>query len=273
MSSDYDLTLIPSCSKEAFAPSDNSDNAYELVDGSLVNWLQWGSSGSLATDTIEGAISVVFDTTAPLCNDDLSSEAICQTPHPGPGSCTFQCEVLPDDTKDPRETATPVGQTSSKPLPNIVRTLPTEISRASNNCEFSTQRRSNSKYSKSSRKNSDRSSRKSIPPTATTLVVLESASGFTRDSPSIRKINHCHIEKQYRTRLNASFQDLLRALPQKVVGQSQIDSLNRPRKGNTGKRQVLELARRHIELLERRLTWLEEDRRALISDLEDLKGL
>ena len=100
LSSDYDLSTIPSCSQEAFAPS---ENAHGLVDNSLVNWPQWESSRSLATDTIEGPISVVFDTTAPLCNDDLSSEVICRTPYQGPGSCASQSGVLSGDMKDPRE--------------------------------------------------------------------------------------------------------------------------------------------------------------------------
>jgi hypothetical protein len=52
LSSDYDLTPILSCSQEAFAPF---DNAYDLVDDNLANWLQRESLSDLATDTIEDA--------------------------------------------------------------------------------------------------------------------------------------------------------------------------------------------------------------------------
>jgi hypothetical protein len=184
--------------------------------------------------------------------------------------------------KDARETATPAYQTSSRqenptfaaqPLANLACALSTEISKASDSCEFSTQLRTSPEYSKASSKSSVQSSQKSPCPTTTTLVVLESASGVTRDSQFKHKTNHCRVERRYRTRLNTSFQNLLRALPQKVVGQSQVDSLNMPRKRNIGKGEVLELARRHIKALEERLTWLEEDRKALISGLKDLKGL
>ncbi|KAH7348269.1 hypothetical protein BKA65DRAFT_500267 [Rhexocercosporidium sp. MPI-PUGE-AT-0058] len=279
LSSSYDLTPISSCSQEALSPS---DNAYKPVDDNFVNWLQWESSRCLAADAIEGAISVVFDPTAPLYNDDWWPEAIGRVQYSGLDSCNFQGEVLSDGIEDPRETAMPAYQASprqegpasaAKPLPSLKCTLPDEISQASGSCEFNTQLRINSEYSKTPRKNPDRSLRKSTRPAPTTLAVLEPVSGATTDSSFRRKRNHSRAEKQYRTRLDTSFQNLLRALPLKVMEQSQIDSLHRPRKGNVGKGEVLELARRYIEALEERLSWFEEERKTGIGRLENFRGL
>ncbi|KAI5928700.1 hypothetical protein F4810DRAFT_717258 [Camillea tinctor] len=92
---------------------------------------------------------------------------------------------------------------------------------------------------------------------------------------------HNNVEKQYRNRLNAHFENLLNALPESmqcgegvdgagggVVGES-LDSSDR----RVSKAEVLDMARRHIKALERECAMLEGERDELRDNMEKLRWL
>ncbi|KUJ21427.1 uncharacterized protein LY89DRAFT_681934 [Mollisia scopiformis] len=82
------------------------------------------------------------------------------------------------------------------------------------------------------------------------------------------------VEKQYRTRLNGQFSTLLSSLPPDVVG-NETDSYGRVDSGaekKVSKAEVLVLAKKHIENLERTKKSLECDKKALMEDVQRLKG-
>ncbi|KAE8440645.1 hypothetical protein EG329_006997 [Mollisiaceae sp. DMI_Dod_QoI] len=88
------------------------------------------------------------------------------------------------------------------------------------------------------------------------------------------RTSHNLVEKQYRTRLNGQFSTLLSALPKDVVG-TEVDGFGAVDSGaekRVSKAEVLVLAKKHIENLERSKKSLELDKRALIEDLQQLKG-
>ncbi|KAI0486921.1 hypothetical protein F4859DRAFT_527099 [Xylaria cf. heliscus] len=85
---------------------------------------------------------------------------------------------------------------------------------------------------------------------------------------------HNNVEKQYRNRLNAHFESLLSALPermQSVDGEEggDLDAGDR----RVSKAEVLEMARRHIKSLERECAVLEGERDELRDNMERLRWL
>ncbi|KAI0804158.1 hypothetical protein GGR55DRAFT_335316 [Xylaria sp. FL0064] len=95
-------------------------------------------------------------------------------------------------------------------------------------------------------------------------------------TPEERKSRETHnnVEKQYRNRLNAHFESLLSALPERMqCGEGDeggdLDSGDR----RVSKAEVLEMARRHIKALERECAVLEGERDELRDNMERLRWL
>lgn len=94
-----------------------------------------------------------------------------------------------------------------------------------------------------------------------------------------RKSRNSHniVEKQYRNRLNARFESLLNALPDTIRGEggsgedSEIQNFDIGEK-RVSKAEVLDMARRHIQALERDRDALEKERDDLLDDMEQLRG-
>jgi hypothetical protein len=79
------------------------------------------------------------------------------------------------------------------------------------------------------------------------------------------RTNHNQVEKQYRNRLNSQFKTLLQSLP-RGEGLSSADK-------GVSKAEVLVLARKHIEELEREKTVLAEENQELQGGVIELKGM
>ncbi|KAI1154944.1 hypothetical protein F4825DRAFT_470882 [Nemania diffusa] len=85
---------------------------------------------------------------------------------------------------------------------------------------------------------------------------------------------HNNVEKQYRNRLNAHFESLLSALPERMQSGEgdeggDLDAGDR----RVSKAEVLEMARRHIKALERECAVLEGERDELRDNMERLRWL
>ncbi|GAP89303.1 putative allergen fus c 3 [Rosellinia necatrix] len=85
---------------------------------------------------------------------------------------------------------------------------------------------------------------------------------------------HNNVEKQYRNRLNAHFESLLSALPERMQSGDgddgdDLDAGDR----RVSKAEVLEMARRHIKALERECAALEGERDELRDNMERLRWL
>ncbi|KAI0402935.1 hypothetical protein F4802DRAFT_332355 [Xylaria palmicola] len=85
---------------------------------------------------------------------------------------------------------------------------------------------------------------------------------------------HNNVEKQYRNRLNAHFESLLSALPERMQSGDgeeggDLDTGDR----RVSKAEVLEMARRHIKALERECAVLEGERDELRENMERLRWL
>jgi hypothetical protein len=102
----------------------------------------------------------------------------------------------------------------------------------------------------------------------------KSESPISENSKGART-SHNLVEKQYRTRLNGQFSTLLGCLPAEVVG-SEADGFGRTDGGGSERRvskaEVLVLAKKHIEDLERDKSRLEQQRQALLEDVQRLKS-
>ncbi|KAI8966763.1 hypothetical protein F5Y11DRAFT_2712 [Daldinia sp. FL1419] len=86
---------------------------------------------------------------------------------------------------------------------------------------------------------------------------------------------HNQVEKQYRNRLNAHFESLLDALPETMQageGDDDGEALDLTDR-RVSKAEVLDMARRHIQTLERECTALEGERDELRNDMERLRWL
>jgi hypothetical protein len=88
------------------------------------------------------------------------------------------------------------------------------------------------------------------------------------------RTSHNLVEKQYRNRLNGQFSTLLSSLPSDVVG-AEVRGVGKRDSGGAEKKvskaEVLILAKQHIETLEKSRRKLEEDKRALLVDVQRLK--
>ncbi|KAH8679711.1 hypothetical protein BGZ60DRAFT_400501 [Tricladium varicosporioides] len=98
------------------------------------------------------------------------------------------------------------------------------------------------------------------------------------DDPRTKTTNprtsHNIVEKRYRTRLNGQFSMLLEVLPPDWVS-AEVGGYRRDGSGGAekvSKAEVLMLAKRHIETLEREKRGLEDENRALMEDMRALKG-
>ena len=94
-----------------------------------------------------------------------------------------------------------------------------------------------------------------------------------------RKSRNSHniVEKQYRNRLNARFESLLNALPDTIRGEGGSGEEGETQNFDIGekrvsKAEVLDMARRHIQSLERDRDALEKERDELLEDMEQLRG-
>ncbi|KAI0114989.1 hypothetical protein F4814DRAFT_459819 [Daldinia grandis] len=86
---------------------------------------------------------------------------------------------------------------------------------------------------------------------------------------------HNQVEKQYRNRLNAHFESLLDALPETMQageGDDEEESLDLTDR-RVSKAEVLDMARRHIQALERECAALEGERDELRDNMERLRWL
>ncbi|EXK24856.1 hypothetical protein FOMG_18441 [Fusarium oxysporum f. sp. melonis 26406] len=99
------------------------------------------------------------------------------------------------------------------------------------------------------------------------------------DTPKERRIraSHNHVEKQYRNRLNAQFESLLSSLPEQLRagnnGNGDIDeSEGNDADRRVSKGEVLEMARKHIQLLEQERVQLERENLELHGNLRRLNG-
>ncbi|KAI1486165.1 hypothetical protein F5X96DRAFT_656456 [Biscogniauxia mediterranea] len=95
---------------------------------------------------------------------------------------------------------------------------------------------------------------------------------------------HNNVEKQYRNRLNAHFENLLNALPESMQCGEGVDGVGGGVGGGVGesldssdrrvsKAEVLDMARRHIKALERECAMLEGERDELRDNMEKLRWL
>ena len=89
------------------------------------------------------------------------------------------------------------------------------------------------------------------------------------------RTSHNKVEKQYRNRLNGQFSTLLEALPLDLLG-AEVEGYSKNDSGGTEKKvskaEVLLLARRHIENLEREKRGLEGRNGVLVENMQNLKG-
>ncbi|KAI1107280.1 hypothetical protein F4804DRAFT_223346 [Jackrogersella minutella] len=86
---------------------------------------------------------------------------------------------------------------------------------------------------------------------------------------------HNQVEKQYRNRLNAHFESLLEALPETMQageGEDDGEALDLSDR-RVSKAEVLDMARRHIQTLERECAALEGERDELRDNMERLRWL
>ncbi|KAI1484268.1 hypothetical protein K445DRAFT_7001 [Daldinia sp. EC12] len=86
---------------------------------------------------------------------------------------------------------------------------------------------------------------------------------------------HNQVEKQYRNRLNAHFESLLEALPETMQageGDDDGEALDLTDR-RVSKAEVLDMARRHIQALERECAALEGERNELRNNMERLRWL
>ncbi|KAI1094572.1 hypothetical protein F5B19DRAFT_40144 [Rostrohypoxylon terebratum] len=86
---------------------------------------------------------------------------------------------------------------------------------------------------------------------------------------------HNQVEKQYRNRLNAHFESLLEALPETMqAGEGEEDAETMDLSDRrVSKAEVLDMARRHIQALERECAALEGERNELRNNMERLRWL
>jgi hypothetical protein len=100
------------------------------------------------------------------------------------------------------------------------------------------------------------------------------------DAPSKRgtkgsKTSHNMVEKQYRSRLNSQFSNLLGFLPPETVD-AEVDGYGRSDSGSAEKKvskaEVLMLAKRHIEKLEQENMSLEGNNKELLENMMHLRG-
>jgi hypothetical protein len=94
----------------------------------------------------------------------------------------------------------------------------------------------------------------------------------TESSKSGSRISHNMVEKQYRTRLNGQFSSLLGVLPMDGMGEGNGYGGGGGSERKVSKAEVLVLAKRHIQDLEREKMSLEGDKKALQEDVQRLKG-
>lgn len=99
------------------------------------------------------------------------------------------------------------------------------------------------------------------------------------DTPEDRRTRASHnlVEKQYRNRLNAQFESLLQSLPEQVRngGDGEDSEGHAPTDlgdKRVSKGEVLEMARKHIQSLERERDQLEREKNDLLGNLRRLKG-
>lgn len=99
------------------------------------------------------------------------------------------------------------------------------------------------------------------------------------DTPEERRTRASHnlVEKQYRNRLNAQFESLLSALPEQLRAGNNGNGNTDEAEGNgadrrVSKGEVLEMARKHIQLLEQERAQLERENLELHGNLRRLKG-
>lgn len=87
------------------------------------------------------------------------------------------------------------------------------------------------------------------------------------------RVTHNMIEKQYRTRLNIQFTNLLEAIPQEVIG-TQFDDYDDVggRKGKVSKGDVLALAKRYIQTLEQDKQSLERENKEHKQSISHLRA-
>ena len=87
------------------------------------------------------------------------------------------------------------------------------------------------------------------------------------------KTSHNMVEKQYRTRLNGQFSTLLEALPVELVS-TEVEGYIKDNSSQkkVSKSDVLILAKRHIQILEREKTMLEDKNGQLAENMQRLKG-
>ncbi|KAF7538757.1 hypothetical protein G7Z17_g12582 [Cylindrodendrum hubeiense] len=144
----------------------------------------------------------------------------------------------------------------------------------------------NSRASVASKATSMASSVVSSSSASSRLSKLRSASrtsknSYTKpsDTPEERRTRASHnlVEKQYRNRLNSQFESLLNALPEQIRtggdgegsdGGGPVDWGDR----RVSKGEVLEMARKHIETLERERDMLEREKNELQGSLHQLKN-
>ncbi|KAH6666317.1 hypothetical protein B0J14DRAFT_200860 [Halenospora varia] len=98
---------------------------------------------------------------------------------------------------------------------------------------------------------------------STSTIFSRPTSSYSTTTPGART-NHNLVEKQYRTRLNGQFENLLQSLPLEAVGG--VDGEKK-----VSKAEVLVLAKEHIRELERENRMLEEENFGLKNAVEELR--
>jgi hypothetical protein len=99
----------------------------------------------------------------------------------------------------------------------------------------------------------------------------KSDSDSDRNHRSKNRYNHDQTEKRYRKRLNYQFENLLSALPVRLIAESEgsIGGPDDRREKRISKADVLMLAKGHIEQLERKQSDLEGENRQMSARAED----
>jgi hypothetical protein len=259
----------PSSSASAGIYQDNSWNPFERSFGSIQNSIDNGNflSSPLPRDSFLG------------CPPDAYQAAYNNSnPQRVPSYVTLsainESNMFNNDYQDNDETPRPLQNTSGSSIAGSSPITPPDIELRSRQPAWGTpkspRRSSNSSITvmkPPKRRKSETSSElpSRLRSTQFTPRPTTASSGSSNDNYPGRgtRTNHNHVEKQYRNRLNGQFESLLQMLPREENGLANEKRVS--------KAEVLILAKKHIEELEREKRELEEENVGLEETVTELK--
>lgn len=271
---DSPLTESPlSSSASAGICRDNSWNPFEQSFSSIQNSIDNGTflSSSLSGDSFLGCPPNAYQ---PTYNSSNPQRVI---PSYVTLSAINESNMFNNEYQDNDETPRPLQHTSGSSVASSSPVTPPDMEPRSRQPAWGTPkspRRSstsitvmrppNSKRRKSTEASSEFTSRlRSTQFTPRPATASSSASSSEAYSGRGTRTNHNHVEKQYRNRLNGQFESLLQMLPRDENGLANEKRVS--------KAEVLILAKKYIEELEREKRELEEENSGLEETVTELK--